>query len=171
MRYTRGYAAVGLLNPKTPSNVGSVLRAAYAFDVSLVAVQGQRYVRASTDTPQAYRHLPLLHGELRALVPFDCVPVAVDLVVNARSLHSYTHPQRAFYVFGPEDGTLGAPVLEWCRDVIYIPTRGCLNLAACVNVVLYDRDKKMARDQRVLEATKRDGWRKVKSNEGEPRCE
>ena len=30
-------------------------------------------------------------------------------------------------------------MLSWCRDVVYIPTNGCMNLAACVNVVLYDR--------------------------------
>jgi tRNA(Leu) C34 or U34 (ribose-2'-O)-methylase TrmL len=37
---------------------------------------------------------------------------------------------------------LGERVLSWCRDVVYIPTNGCLNLAACVNVVLYDRQSK-----------------------------
>jgi tRNA(Leu) C34 or U34 (ribose-2'-O)-methylase TrmL len=162
----RGFAAVGLFHPKTEWNVGGVLRAAQAFDARLVAIEGVRYKRAATDTTRAYKHIPLVHGTLHDLLPYDCVPVAVDLVLNARSLHSYTHPERAFYVFGPEDSTLGVEVLQWCRDVVYIPTRGCLNLAACVNVVLYDRSKKMLRDQRVLDATKRDGWKKVKT-EGE----
>ena len=30
-------------------------------------------------------------------------------------------------------------VLSWCRDVIYVPTVEGRNLAACVNVALYDR--------------------------------
>ena len=30
-------------------------------------------------------------------------------------------------------------VRAWCTDVVYIPTIGCMNLAATVNVVLYDR--------------------------------
>ncbi len=47
-------------------------------------------------------------------------------------------------MFGPEDGTLGDDVLSWCRDVIYVPTRYCMNLAATVNVVLYDRMQKRA---------------------------
>jgi tRNA(Leu) C34 or U34 (ribose-2'-O)-methylase TrmL len=145
----RGYAAIGLFHPKTNINVGSVLRAAGCFGAALVVIEGERYSRASTDTTKMYRHIPLLHGELRASVTFDCVPVAVDLVEGAASLHSYTHPERAFYVFGPEDGTLGARVLSWCRDKIYIPTRGCMNLAAAVNVVLYDRDKKRAREERM----------------------
>lgn len=146
----RGYAAIGLFQPKTPGNVGSVLRGAGCFGAQLVIVEGKRYVRSSSDVTQQYRHIPLQHGTLRELVPFDCVPVAVDLVDGALSLHSYTHPERAFYIFGPEDGTLGAAVTGWCRDAIYIPSRLCLNLAAAVNVVLYDRDKKRARDERLL---------------------
>ena len=53
---------------------------------------------------------------------------------------------RTFYVFGAEDATLGARTLSWCRDVIYVPTAGCMNLAATANVVLYDRLVKMGGD-------------------------
>lgn len=136
----RGYAAIGLHMPKTPANVGSVLRAAGCYNAALVAISGHRYKRAGTDTQASYRHMPLIQTEdLHRVVPLDCVPVAVDLIEGAKPLHSYAHPERAFYVFGPEDGTLGKAVTEWCRDVVYIPTRYCMNLAATVNVVLYDR--------------------------------
>ena len=82
----------------------------------------------------------MLRGEdLHALIPFDAVPVAVDLVDDAVELPVFQHPQRAFYVFGPEDGTLGASVLNWCRHRVMVPTRTCMNLAATVNVILYDR--------------------------------
>lgn len=148
----RGYSAIGLLRPKTNINVGSVLRAAGCFGASVVCVEGERYRRAPTDTTQQYRHIPLLHGTLRDMIPFDCVPVAVDLCEGAECLHGYQHPERAFYVFGPEDGTLGKETLRWCRDVVYVPTRGCLNLAATVNVVLYDRQRKRAREERALVA-------------------
>jgi len=142
----RGYAAIGLHMPKTPANVGSVLRAAGCYGAAMVAMTGDRFRRASTDTMSAWRHLPFMQvADLRAVIPFDCVPVAVDLVEGAVPLTNYTHPDRAFYIFGPEDGTLGADILGWCRDVIYVPTDGCMNLAACANVVLYDR---MAKEQR-----------------------
>ena len=144
----RGYASIGLLQPKDSHNVGSVLRAAGCYGASLVAIQGDRYRRACTDTQAAYKHIPLLHGNLRELIPFDCVPVAVDLCDGALSLHHYQHPERAFYVFGPEDGTLGKETMAWCRDVIYVPTRFCMNLAATVNVVLYDRQAKRETVQR-----------------------
>lgn len=142
----RGFSAVGLHNPKTPANVGSALRAAGCYGAAMLAMSGDRFRKASTDTASAWRHLPLIQtDDLRNVIPFDCVPVAVDLVPGARPLTNYTHPDRAFYIFGPEDGTLGAGILSWCRDVIYVPTDGCMNLAACVNVVLYDR---MAKEQR-----------------------
>lgn len=142
----RGYAAIGLHMPKTRANIGSVLRAAGCYGAAMVAATGQRYHRAPTDTQASYRHLPLIQtDDLHSVVPYDCVPVAVDLIEGARSLHGYTHPERAFYVFGPEDGTLGKAVTSWCRDVIYIPTIHCMNLAATVNVVLYDRMVKRMR--------------------------
>ena len=71
----------------------------------------------------------------------------------ATPLPQYKHPDRAFYIFGPEDGTLGQSVTGWCRDIIYVPTIFCMNLAAAVNVVLYDR---MAKRGESHETTYRD---------------
>lgn len=62
-----------------------------------------------------------------------------DEIDGAISLVGYVHPELAFYIFGPEDGTLKAEITDWCRDIIYIPTNRCMNLAATVNVVLYYR--------------------------------
>ena len=67
----------------------------------------------------------------------------MDLVDGASPLYDYKHPERAFYVFGAEDATLRARVLDKCRDRIYVQMDvGCMNLAACVSVVLYDRSAK-----------------------------
>lgn len=148
----RGFAAVGLHHPKCNANVGGVLRAAMCYSAALVVVEGERYKKANTDTTHAYRHMPMLNAKLKDSIPFECVPVAVDLIAGSECLHSYSHPERAFYIFGPEDGTLGKDVTDWCKDVIYVPTRGCMNLAATVNVVLYDRQRKRAREDRVLES-------------------
>lgn len=142
----RGYSAIGLVRPKDRHNVGSVLRAAACYEAALVAIQGDRTpIRSHLDTGKAWKHTPVLRGDdLHAMIPFDAVPVAVDLVEDATWLPDYRHPERAFYVFGPEDGTLGASTLDWCRDRVAIPTRFCMNLAATVNVVLYDRLAKHA---------------------------
>ena len=136
----RGYACIGLDNPKTPVNVGSAMRAVGVYGASFLACSGKRCGTGPTDTMKHHRHIPFLRVEdLHSIVPYDCVPVAVDLIPGAISLPEYSHPERAFYVFGAEDATLGNRILSWCRDIVYVPTEGCMNLAATVNVVLYDR--------------------------------
>ena len=139
----RGYACIGLDNPKSPVNVGSAMRACGVYGASQLVYSGHRYRKAKafvSDPAKYYKHIPLLHTDnLRDLIPLDCVPVAIDLIEGARSLTTYVHPERAFYIFGPEDGTLGKRITDWCRDTVYVPTNGCMNLAATVNVVLYDR--------------------------------
>ena len=142
----RECAVIGLSNPKFDVNVASVLRAAACFGVPLVCATGRRYKRHGADTQDGLHRVLLQSVEdLRASIPFGCVPVAVELHERATSLVDYQHPPRAFYVFGAEDNTLGHKTLSWCRDVIQIPTRGCLNLAMTVNVVLYDRLAKQMR--------------------------
>jgi tRNA(Leu) C34 or U34 (ribose-2'-O)-methylase TrmL len=70
--------------------------------------------------------------------------VCVELVEGAIPLPEYQHPDQAFYVFGPEDGTISQALIDHADDVVYVPTRGCMNLASTVNVVLYDRMAKSA---------------------------
>jgi tRNA(Leu) C34 or U34 (ribose-2'-O)-methylase TrmL len=138
-----GYACIGLDNPKGPDNVGSIMRAAGCYGVHSVFYTGERYARASalrTDTKQVHLQIPLIGvDDLKQVIPLGCVPVAVELHPNAKPLPEYTHPQRAFYIFGPEDGDLKSEIADWCEDIVFIPTHGCMNLAATVNVVLYDR--------------------------------
>lgn len=138
-----GYACVGLHNPQSPENVGAILRAAGCFGVHNVFYTGVRYDRARsfrTDPRKVHLRMPLINvPDLKDVIPLDCVPVAIELDPSGKPLTTYRHPDRAFYIFGPEDGSLDQSVTGWCRDIVYVPTNGCLNLAATVNVVLYDR--------------------------------
>ncbi|ATC97180.1 hypothetical protein PTUN_b0851 [Pseudoalteromonas tunicata] len=136
-------ASIGLVNPKSPTNVGAVMRAAGCYDVDSVFYSGVRFDRArkfATDTKNVSEHIPLIGiADLKQAVPEGAKVIAVELIEGATALTRYQHPDNAFYVFGPEDGSLGKDILKWCDDVVYIPTIGCMNLAATVNVVLYDR--------------------------------
>lgn len=71
--------------------------------------------------------------------------VAVELTAQAESLERFDHPEKAAYIFGPEDGHVDAKTLARCDRVIRIPSLGCLNVAASATVVLYDRQAKQAR--------------------------
>ena len=144
----QGYFGVGLDNPKNSMNVGAALRAVGVYGGKMIAISNHRYSKASSDTMTFSSRLPLLQCDnLHGMIPFNCIPVAVDIVDGAVDLRTYKHPKRAFYVFGAEDATLGARVLDWCRDTVYVPTNGCMNLAATVNVVLYDRMLKEANNE------------------------
>jgi tRNA(Leu) C34 or U34 (ribose-2'-O)-methylase TrmL len=138
---------IGLTNPKSPGNVGSVMRAAGCFQADAVFYTGQRYPRAAkfhTDTQSISQQIPLTQVEsLLDAVPEEVRIVCVEIVEGATALPEFDHPQHAFYIFGPEDGTIDQRVVDRADAVVYVPTMGCLNLAATVNVVLYDRIAKM----------------------------
>lgn len=149
-RKNRGFAIVALVNPKTAVNVGHALRAVGCFNADALVVSGIRYHNSVTDTCDQWKDTPFYQAHnVFDLIPKSCVPIAVDLVEGATELSEFTHPERGFYVFGPEDSTLGAKVLDRCAYRIKISTNGCLNLAACVNVVLYDRMVQRRRDHEI----------------------
>jgi tRNA(Leu) C34 or U34 (ribose-2'-O)-methylase TrmL len=134
---------LALTDPKSPSNVGAVMRAAGCYQVDTVLYSGKRYARAAkfhTDTQSASKKIPLIGVEsLVESLPLGSELVCVDLVEGAIPLPAFVHPKNAMYVFGPEDGTISQAVIDKADAVVYIPTNGCMNLAATVNVLLYDR--------------------------------
>lgn len=120
---------------------------AHVLGASAVILSDARYKQQCTDTTKAYRNIPLLQTtDLRSCVPYDCCPIAIDLIEGAESLATFKHPNRAVYIFGGEDKTLGKEITSWCKHVVYIPTSHCMNLAATVHVVLYDRMQKLGID-------------------------
>ncbi len=139
----RTHVTLGLSNPKSPSNVGAVMRAAGCYRVDAVRYTGARYDRAKkfqTDTKAVSRRIPLTGvASLLDDLPAGTQVVCVDLVEGAMPLPAYQHPDKALYIFGPEDGTLSQELIDQADGVVYVPTVGCMNLAATVNVLLYDR--------------------------------
>ena len=144
--------SIGLSNPKSPENVGSVMRAAGNYRVSSVFYTGQRYLRALKQNPDTAdtgrrvgQNIPL--NGVSSLIdeaPRNVKIICIEFAENAISLPEFQHPDNAFYIFGPEDGTLSQKMIDASDAVVYIPTVGCMNLAATVNVVLYDRLAKMS---------------------------
>lgn len=142
--------SIGLFNPKSPDNVSSVMRSCGNFGADAIFYTGTRYPRARDLNPD----LPKMSRKVSIDIPvtgvnclLDAVPegakvVCVELALNAMPLPDYVHPENVFYIFGPEDGTLSQEIIDKADDVIYVPTKGCLNLSASVNVLLYDRSIK-----------------------------
>lgn len=141
-----GYFGIGIVDPKREVNMGTLWRSAAAMGAAFTFQIGGRYVNQASDTTRAWKLLPhFVHKDAdawRASLPYDCVPVAVELTADAVPLGSYSHPERAVYVLGAEDHGIPPAVLDVCRDTVILPGRFCLNVAVAGSVVIYDRLKK-----------------------------
>jgi len=162
-------AAVVLIDPKTPFNVGAAIRACSIFGVGTLRWTGNRIHahKARGAAGSAYKGKARLPREerLRDYTWVDWrrhntddlvsdlylidgfVPVCVEVSDNAEYLDEFVHPDKAVYVFGPEDGGVPKGVRTVCHRFVRIRTanRSPLNLAAAVNVVLHDRYVKQQR--------------------------
>jgi tRNA(Leu) C34 or U34 (ribose-2'-O)-methylase TrmL len=135
--------SIGLVNPKSASNVAVILRAAGCFGVSSIFYTGIRYTHAKAfheDTKRFRDSIPSTAvDDLLAMTPRGATLVVVELVEGAIPLPAFTHPKNAYYIFGPEDGSVPQEIVNACEHVVYIPTKSSMNLAVTANVVLYDR--------------------------------
>jgi tRNA(Leu) C34 or U34 (ribose-2'-O)-methylase TrmL len=142
--------AIALVDPKYPQDVGMVMRLASCYGVRQVWLTGERVslnpMRGeslpSEERMKGYREVQI-HHEPHFFDRFaDTVPVAVEVRAKSEPLHLFEHPEKALYVFGPEDGSIPKALLAHCHRFVVIPTRHCLNLATAVATVLWDRDSK-----------------------------
>jgi tRNA(Leu) C34 or U34 (ribose-2'-O)-methylase TrmL len=148
----RGFAVIALDRPNHGVNVGHTLRAALAFSARMVILgdkdTGINVRKLSTDPGRAYRHVPILEvPDIFDVMPNDCTPVAIELTDDAVDLTGFSHPERACYIFGPENGSVSSEILEKCQHIVKIPTTMSLNLGMTVNIVMYDRLAKISRNQ------------------------
>lgn len=135
---------LAIINPKSPQNMGSILRAAGCYQAQSIRYTGDRYERAKafqTDTKNVHLDIKVSHVDqvINALDDVNLSKIAVELVEGATPLPNFIHPADALYIFGPEDGSIEQEIVDKCDHVVYVPTVGCMNLAATVNVLLYDR--------------------------------
>jgi len=146
---------VVLENPKYGHNVGAALRAASVFGISQVWFSG---TRVGLDSRMVNRKFRLPREERMkvwkdtSVIQFEYplrilndgkkhkgTPVCVEVGDGYEQLPYFEHPEDAIYVFGPEDGGVSKALRVACHRFVTIPSKSCLNLAAAVNVVLYDR--------------------------------
>ncbi len=148
----RGFGCIALDRPTDGVNVGHALRAALGFGARMVILGSAdpkiNVQKLSTDPGRAYRHVPVLEvDDIFDAMPNDCTPVAVEISDGAVDLINFVHPERACYIFGPENGSISPEILKKCRLVVKISTTMSLNLGMTVNIVMYDRLAKMTRNR------------------------
>lgn len=142
-----------LINPRFSHNVGMAVRLASCYGMGQLWFTGDR-VRLELEKRarlpreeriKGWRDVQMLNYD-RPLEQFpdDAIPVAVEVRPNSERLQDFEHPEKAVYVFGPEDGSIPIAVLSRCHRFVVIPTvrHYCLNLATALATVLWDRASK-----------------------------
>ena len=139
-----------LERPKYVQNLAAAVRACACFDIKTLIWTGSRFDLSQLDrTPRElrmkdYKTVTVTNTNRPfELLPPYIVPVCVDLLPGAIPLDQFEHPVNAAYVFGPEDGSVSQVYRRLCHKFVYIPSKFCLNLAAAMNVVLYDRQRSL----------------------------
>jgi len=141
----RGYFAIGMYQPKTETNLGTLWRSAHNFGADFIFTIGNRYKKMNSDTTKAERHIPLYNytdwNDFVNHLPVDSNMVFVEQATGARNLKNINHPERAIYILGAED--MGIPEeLMGGYQKVFIDTPMCLNVAVAGSIVMYDRQSK-----------------------------
>jgi tRNA(Leu) C34 or U34 (ribose-2'-O)-methylase TrmL len=146
-------AEIALIRPKYVQNLASTRRAAACLGADKVWYTGQRMgMDPLVDRiprelrMKAYDHIDVVHEDRIFDKTEGMVPVAIELLPGSQNLFKFNHPVNALYVFGPEDGDIPPVVRRHCHHFVHVPMDEglCMNLAATVNIVLYDRLQKEA---------------------------
>lgn len=143
----QGYFAIGIFNPKTDHNIGTLWRTAYILGAAYIFTVGKRYKKQASDVTRTWARIPYFHydtlEDLLENIPYDCHLIGVELTPDAIWLNDLDHPKRAIYLLGSEDQGLPEAVLNRCQKVVKLPGNSSLNVAVTGSIVIYDRATKM----------------------------
>jgi len=138
-----GFFGIGICNGKIEENVGMLWRSAHLLGASFIFTIGDRYKKQPTDTAKSYRHIPLYNykdfADLLSHLPLDCHLVGIELHKDSEQIMEYSHPKRAVYLLGAEDGGLSEEILEHCQHLVQLPGEFSMNVAVAGSIVMYDR--------------------------------
>lgn len=143
---TRGYYGIGIYQPKTIENIGTLWRSAHNFGADFIFTIGARYHKEPSDTTKAWRHVPLYSykdmDDFKAHIPQGAELVFIEQAEGAVSLVKTVHPEAAVYVLGAEDYGVPEEEMRGYRKV-QIDTPMCINVAVAGSIVMYDRQSKL----------------------------
>lgn len=142
-----GYFGLAILQPKTSSNIGTLLRSSYQLGASILYTIGGRYKHHSADTLNVPARIPLIElNDWNAFVesaPKSAVWVVIEM--GGTPLSQFQHPRNAIYILGSEDHGVPKCVLRGCQEVVSLEAEGygSYNVAVAGSIVMYDRMVKM----------------------------
>ena len=141
-----GYFEIGIYNPKTADNVGTLWRSAYQLGASGIFTIGARYKKMASDTYKTPKQIPLRAydtiEQFLEVRPHGALLVGVEM--GGEPLAQFKHPKNAVYLLGAEDHGLPPRVLEMCNHVVSLEAVrfASYNVAVAGSLVMYNRQFK-----------------------------
>ena len=138
-----GYFEIGIYQPRSVENIGTLWRSAYQLGAAGIFVIGRSYRKQTSDTESTLRLIPLRH-----YLTFEdfltARPVGAQLIgieMGGQPLSTFRHPDQAIYLLGSEATGLPARILALCNAVIGLEfvNKESYNLAVTGSIVLYHR--------------------------------
>ena len=147
--FTNEYFGIGILNGKTPENLGVLWRSAQNFGASFIFTIGNRYAKQASDTHDAVKAMPYYHyktfQDFFEHIPKGTRIVGVEMAEGAQSLENFEHPRRCVYLLGAEDHGLTKEAIANAHFLVQFPSKHSLNVAVAGSIVLYDRSRNKKR--------------------------
>ncbi len=146
----RGYFGIGIYEPKTETNIGTLWRSAHNFGADFIFTIGKRYKKERTDNTKAERHIPLYNyvdfDDFKKHLPSEVEIVFIEKTTDAKNLKDTIHPKRAIYILGAEDHGIPEELMKGHQKVFIdtpiIDNPMYLNVAVAGSIVLFDRTNK-----------------------------
>ncbi len=137
------YFGIGIYQPKTKENIGSLWRTALVYGASFIFIIDAKYTKQSTDVFKTWSKIPLFQYKtidaFMQTVPYSCKLVGIEMEERSIPIKHYQHPERAIYLLGSEHNGLPIKLQTICHDLIKLPGEQSLNVAVAGSIVLYDR--------------------------------
>lgn len=138
-----GYFEIGIYQPKTGENVGTLWRSAYQLGAAGIFTIGRRYKGQCSDTYNAPGNIPLRHyadfAEFMAARPVGAQLVGVEF--PGQPLSVFQHPRMAVYLLGAEDNGIPQSVISACQFTVAIESvrQPSYNVAVAGSLVMWHR--------------------------------
>lgn len=139
----RGFFGIGIINPKTELNIGTLWRSASIMGASFIFTIGRRYKRQASDTMESWRHIPLYNyetfEEFYKSLPYDTQLIGIELDDRSVPSFEFKHPKRCVYLLGAEDHGLTKESSDKCHKLVQLPGDYCMNVSVAGSIIMYDR--------------------------------
>ena len=140
------FFGIGIYQPKTIHNIGTLWRSAYILGASFIFIIDGKYNHQNSDTTKAWSKIPFYKYDdfdhFYDSMPHSTMLVGIELNEKSEKINTFTHPPRASYLLGAEDNGLPEKVSSRCHKLVQLPGKGSLNVAVTGSIMLFDRINK-----------------------------